>query len=98
MLLRGLVAVAWAYYKRTRLGLGAYAIGSAPEAAYMSGVRIKQVKLGAYALAGFFSAAGGPDPALQTGARHPDIPHAGGDHPQHHARGRQRRAAHGRRP
>src|SRR5260370_27732150 len=77
MLLRGLVAVAWAYYRAARLGMGAYDIGSSPEAAYMSGVRIKQVKLGAYALAGFFSATGGLYLALQTGAGNADIPQAG---------------------
>jgi ribose transport system permease protein len=72
-----LLALLWAYYKRTRYGLGTYAIGSSPEAAYMSGVRLKQVKLGAYTLAGLFSAAGGLYLALQTGAGNADIPQAG---------------------
>ena len=77
LILLVLTALAWAYYKRTRLGLGAYAIGSAPEAAYMSGVRTRPVKLGAYTMAGFFSAAGGLYLALQTGAGNADIPQAG---------------------
>ena len=77
LILLGVTALCWAYYKRTRYGLGAYAIGSSPEAAYMSGVRLRQVKLGAYTMAGFFSAAGGLYLALQTGAGNADIPQAG---------------------
>jgi ribose transport system permease protein len=72
-----LVSLVWIYYKRTRLGLGAYAIGSSPEAAYMSGVRIKRVKLGAYTIAGFFASVGGLYLAMQTGSGNADIPQAG---------------------
>ena len=72
-----LLALIWAYFKSTRLGLGAYAIGASPQAAYMSGVRVKPVKLAAYTLAGFFSGMGGLYLAFQTSAGNADIPQAG---------------------
>lgn len=72
-----LMALVWIYFKATKYGLGAYAIGASQEAAYMSGVRLKRVKLAAYALAGFFSGVGGLYLALQTSAGNADIPQAG---------------------
>ncbi|XYH93783.1 ABC transporter permease [Sorangium sp. So ce1128] len=72
-----LLALLWTYYRRTRYGLGAYAIGASPEAAYMSGVRIKRVKLAAYTLSGFFASVGGLYLALQTASGNADIPQAG---------------------
>jgi ribose transport system permease protein len=77
LILITLLALVWVYYRRTRYGLGTYAIGASPEAAYMSGVHLKRVKLGAYTLAGFFAGAGGLYLALQTGAGNADIPQAG---------------------
>ncbi|MCE3285665.1 ABC transporter permease [Sorangium sp. So ce327] len=72
-----LLALLWAYYRRTRYGLGAYAVGASQEAAYMSGVRIKRVKLAAYTLSGFFASVGGLYLALQTTSGNADIPQAG---------------------
>ncbi|WP_437982683.1 ABC transporter permease [Sorangium sp. So ce117] len=72
-----LLALLWTYYRRTRYGLGAYAVGSSQEAAYMSGVRIKRVKLAAYTLSGFFASVGGLYLALQTTSGNADIPQAG---------------------
>jgi ribose transport system permease protein len=72
-----LMACVWRYFKRTKLGIGIYAIGSSEEAAYMSGVRLKNVKLAAYSLAGFFSGVGGIYLALQTSSGNADIPQAG---------------------
>jgi ribose transport system permease protein len=77
LLLIILVAFLWRYYKATKLGLGTYAIGASEEAAYMSGVRIKTVKLAAYSLAGFYSGVGGLYLALQTSSGNADIPQAG---------------------
>jgi ribose transport system permease protein len=71
------MALLWRYYKSTKLGLGTYAIGASEEAAYMSGVRIKTVKLAAYSLAGFYSGVGGLYLALQTSSGNADIPQAG---------------------
>ncbi|WP_437742492.1 ABC transporter permease [Sorangium sp. So ce1504] len=72
-----LLALLWTYYRRTRYGLGAYAVGASQEAAYMSGVRIKRVKLAAYTLSGFFASVGGLYLALQTTSGNADIPQAG---------------------
>jgi ribose transport system permease protein len=77
LLLLVVLALIWFYFKSTRLGLGAYAIGASPQAAYMSGVRVKPVKLAAYTLAGLFSGLGGLYLALQTSAGNADIPQAG---------------------
>jgi ribose transport system permease protein len=77
MVLMVLMAFVWVYFRATPYGLGAYAIGASQEAAYMSGVRLKTVKLVAYSLAGFFAAVGGLYLALQTGSGNADIPQAG---------------------
>src|SRR5439155_14287579 len=77
LLLMIAMAFLWRYYKATKLGLGTYAIGASEEAAYMSGVRIKTVKLAAYSLAGFYSGVGGLYLALQTSSGNADIPQAG---------------------
>jgi ribose transport system permease protein len=77
LLLMVTMALLWRYYRATKLGLGTYAIGASEEAAYMSGVRIKTVKLAAYSLAGFYSAVGGLYLALQTSSGNADIPQAG---------------------
>jgi len=77
LLLLVLMALVWTYFKATKYGLGAYAIGASQEAAYMSGVRLKKVKLVAYALAGFFAGVGGLYLAFETSSGNADIPQAG---------------------
>ena len=77
LLLLVLMALIWTYFKATRYGLGAYAIGASQEAAYMSGVRLKKVKLVAYALAGFFAGVGGLYLSFETSSGNADIPQAG---------------------
>ncbi len=72
-----LLSLSWGYYRRTRYGLGAYAIGSSQEAATMSGVRVPRVKLAAYTLSGLFAGVGGLYLALQTNSGNADIPQAG---------------------
>jgi len=72
-----LVAALWVYYRRTRYGLGAYAVGSSQEAATMSGVRVQHVKLAAYTMSGLFAALGGLYLTLQTSAGNADMPQAG---------------------
>jgi len=72
-----LVAAIWSYYRRTRYGLGAYAVGASQEAAFMSGVRIQRVKLVAYTLSGLFAAVGGLYLTLQTNSGSADIPQSG---------------------
>ena len=65
-----LVAALWVYYRRTRYGLGAYAVGSSQEAATMSGVRVQHVKLAAYTMSGLFA-------ALVCSVGNADMPQAG---------------------
>ncbi|MEX1180545.1 MAG: ABC transporter permease [Cucumibacter sp.] len=53
------VLLIWVPYRRSVLGRAAFAIGSAEQAAYMSGVPINRAKLLAYALSGFLASIGG---------------------------------------
>lgn len=53
------VAIIWVPYRRSMIGRGALAIGSAEGAAYMSGVPIGRTKIVAYTLAGLLASIGG---------------------------------------
>ncbi|TCL68145.1 ABC transporter permease [Rhizobium sp. BK251] len=59
VVLAAVILVIWIPFSRSVLGRTAYAIGSAENAAYMSGMPIKRAKLAAYALGGLLSAMGG---------------------------------------
>jgi ribose transport system permease protein len=59
ILLVAVVAFIWLPYRRSVLGRAAYAIGSAEQAAYMSGVPIARAKILAYTLSGLLSAIAG---------------------------------------
>ncbi len=59
ILLVMVVVLVWIPYRRSVLGRAAFAIGSAEQAAYMSGVPIERAKVLAYALSGFLAAIGG---------------------------------------
>jgi ribose transport system permease protein len=59
VLLAVIVVVVWMPFRRTVIGRGCYAAGSAEGAAYMSGVQIGRSKLAAYTLAGFLCAVAG---------------------------------------
>lgn len=52
-------AVFWMLFVRTRLGIGAFAVGSDPQAALMSGIRVRLVETSCFALAGGFYALAG---------------------------------------
>jgi ribose transport system permease protein len=52
--------------RRSRLGLSMYAIGSAENAAFLSGARVAQAKLAAYTLGGVFAAFAGLYMAMVT--------------------------------
>jgi ribose transport system permease protein len=54
-----LVIAVWLVFRRTRFGVDVYAIGNDEHAARAHGVRVREVKIGAYALSGTFAAAGG---------------------------------------
>ena len=66
ILLFGVVLLVWVPFKRSLLGRGVYAVGSAEGAAYMSGVKTDRSKLAAYTLAGLFASLGGLYIGLQT--------------------------------
>jgi ribose transport system permease protein len=59
LLILAAVVFVWLPYRDSTLGRAAYAVGSAEQAAYMSGVPIARAKLWAYTLAGLFAAQGG---------------------------------------
>jgi ribose transport system permease protein len=59
VLLALVVLLIWMPYRRSVLGRAAYAIGSAEQAAYMSGVPIARAKVLAYALSGVLASIGG---------------------------------------
>jgi ribose transport system permease protein len=59
LLLLLVVLLIWIPYRRSVLGRAAYAIGSAEQSAYMSGVPVNRAKVLAYALSGLLAAIGG---------------------------------------
>jgi ribose transport system permease protein len=61
----------WFPLKRSRLGLGIYAVGSDRNAAFRSGVSISLSRVLAYAVGGFFAAAGGLALTMTTGIGSP---------------------------
>ena len=61
------VAAIWLPIRRSRLGLSLYAIGSAPLAAYRSGISVARTKIVAYMLTGLFSALAGLSLTASTG-------------------------------
>jgi ribose transport system permease protein len=71
LLLLLVVPLVWFPLKRSRLGLGIYAVGSDRNAAFRSGVKINVSKLLAYAVGGFFAAAGGLALTMTTGIGSP---------------------------
>jgi ribose transport system permease protein len=67
-------AILWLPIRRTRPGLALYAIGSNRNAAYLAGINVAAVRIGAYALCGMFAALGG---LALTGASGIGDPHSG---------------------
>jgi len=53
------VLVFWAVLRRTRLGLGFYAIGNDQDAARENGLNVRRIKIAAYMMSGIFAAAAG---------------------------------------
>jgi ribose transport system ATP-binding protein len=58
--------------RRTRAGLALYATGSSREAAFISGIPVDRVRVGAYALAGLSAAVGGLLLAARLGSGDPN--------------------------
>ncbi len=66
LLLFGVIAAVWGPVRGSLLGRGILAVGSAENAAYMSGLPVDRAKIAAYTLAGLFAALGGLFLGLQT--------------------------------
>jgi ribose transport system permease protein len=67
VILAVIVGLVWLPLRRSRLGLSLYAVGSNQLAAFRSGVSVGRTKIIAYALTGFFAAAGGLAVTASTG-------------------------------
>jgi ribose transport system permease protein len=61
------VGIVWIPLRRSKLGLGIYAVGSDRQAAYRSGVSVLGSRVTAYAIGGFFAAMGGLALTASTG-------------------------------
>lgn len=72
-----IVLIVWVPFTRSVTGRTVYGIGSAEQAAYMSGLPLIRAKLAAFTLAGLFAGLGGLFLALQTSSGNADIPQAG---------------------
>ncbi|MBZ0289694.1 MAG: ABC transporter permease [Anaerolineae bacterium] len=66
ILLIVVLLLVWTPFRRSRLGMWVYAVGSNEGAAYMSGVNVKLAKVFAYALGGFFAGSAGRFLTAQT--------------------------------
>jgi ribose transport system permease protein len=63
--------VVWALIRRTRFGVGLYAIGSEPDSAYANGMPVTRYRVATYVLAGMFYALAGLYVSAQTGSADP---------------------------
>ncbi|HLX19429.1 MAG TPA: ABC transporter permease [Gaiellaceae bacterium] len=55
----GVIIAFWFIFRRTRFGVGVFAIGNDEEAARAHGTPVRMVKIGAYMVSGVFAACGG---------------------------------------
>lgn len=73
VVLIGVVLLVWMVLKRTRYGLGLYAVGSDPEAAEASGLPVRAIVFTTYVLAGGLYGLAGVFVSAQTGSGDPLI-------------------------
>ncbi len=66
ILLIVVLLLVWVPFRRSRLGMWVYAVGSNEGAAYMSGVNVKLAKVSAYAMGGLFAGIAGLFLTAQT--------------------------------
>jgi ribose transport system permease protein len=76
VVLIGVVLLGWTLLKRTRYGLGLYAVGSDPQAAEASGLPVRSILFATYVLAGGFYGLAGVFVSAQTGSGDPLIGNA----------------------
>jgi ribose transport system permease protein len=55
----GAIVLFWLLFRRTRFGVGVFAIGNDEEAARAHGMPVRRIKVGAYMVSGMFAACGG---------------------------------------
>jgi len=77
LLLVAVLVFVWLPFRRSVLGRGCYAAGSAEGAAYMSGVALGRCKMAAYALAGLLAALAGLLLSLEALSGEASAPQAG---------------------
>ena len=63
----------WLPFKRSRLGIATYAVGSDRAAAFLSGVKVGRTRVIAYVMAGFFSGLAGVVTTAFTGNGEPRV-------------------------
>jgi ribose transport system permease protein len=69
--LAGLLALVWLPFKRSRLGIATYAVGSDRAAAFLSGLNVGRTRIIAYVMGGFFSGLAGVVTTAFTGSGEP---------------------------
>jgi ribose transport system permease protein len=69
--LTAVLALVWLPFKRSRLGIATYAVGSDRAAAFLSGVRVGRTRVVAYVMGGFFSGLAGVVTTAFTGSGEP---------------------------
>ncbi len=71
LILLGVLVLFWLWLKNTRFGVAIYAVGSDPDAAASTGVRVDLVRFAVYVLAGGFYGLAGVFISAQTGSADP---------------------------
>jgi ribose transport system permease protein len=69
--LAGVLLVVWLPFKRSRLGIATYAVGSDRAAAFLSGLNVGRTRIIAYVMGGFFSGLAGLVTTAFTGSGEP---------------------------
>jgi ribose transport system permease protein len=69
--LAGILLLVWVPFRRSRLGIATYAVGSDRAAAFLSGLDVARTRVIAYVLAGFFSGLAGLVTTAFTGSGEP---------------------------
>jgi ribose transport system permease protein len=69
--LAGIFLLVWVPFKRSRLGIATYAVGSDRAAAFLSGLNVGRTRITAYVLGGFFSGLAGVVTTAFTGSGEP---------------------------
>jgi len=69
--LAGVLLLVWVPFKRSRMGIATYAVGSDRAAAFLSGLNVGRTRIVAYVMGGFFSGLAGLVTTAFTGSGEP---------------------------